>query len=112
MALLLWVQFRQRNFTIIIGLKFIIITVFKLNMNTLTGHTIVVGLTRYTNIWKNLFDNRFISLGISGDRVENVFWRARDISFVPSLKNVSPVIPFSVVQVKLIKIPVMISFKV
>ena len=83
------------------------------NINSMeTGHTIVVGLTRYTNIWKNLFDNRFISLGISGDRVENVLWRARDISFVPSLKNVSPVIPFSVVQVKLIKISLMISFKV
>ena len=48
----------------------------------------VAGLTRYTNIWNNLFGNRFINLGISGDRVENVLWHARDIPFLPSLKNV------------------------
>ena len=41
---------------------------------------------RYTNIWNN--SNRFINLGISGDCVENVLWRARDIPFLPSLKNV------------------------
>ena len=45
-------------------------------------------LTLYTNVWNNLFGNRFVSLGISGDRVENVLWRATDISFLPSLKNV------------------------
>ena len=48
----------------------------------------MAGLTRYINIWNNLFGNRFIILGISGDRVENVLWRARDIPFHPSLKNV------------------------
>ena len=48
----------------------------------------MAGLTRYTNIWNNLFGNRFINLGISGDRVDNVLWRARDIPFLPSLKNV------------------------
>ena len=41
-----------------------------------------------TNIWKYFFGNRFINLGISGDHVENVFWRARDIPLLPSLKNV------------------------
>ena len=50
--------------------------------------SIVAGLTRYTNVWNNLFGNRFINLGISGDRVENVLWRARDIPILPSLKNV------------------------
>ena len=59
------------------------------NFNSIIiGDSIVAGLTRYTNVWNNLFGNRFINLGISGDRVENVLWRARDIPFLPSLKNV------------------------
>ena len=64
------------------------------------GDSIVAGLTRYTNVQNNVFGNRFINLGISGDRVENVLWRARDMSL------------FSVVQITLIKIPLMISLKV
>ena len=47
----------------------------------------MVGLTRYTNVWDNLFGNRFINLATSGDRVENVLWCARDIPLLPSLKN-------------------------
>ena len=59
------------------------------NINSIIiGDSIVAGLTRYTNIWNNLFGNSFINLGISGDRVENVLWRAREIPFIPSLKNV------------------------
>ena len=59
------------------------------NINSIIiGDSIVAGLTRYTNIWHNLFGNRFINLGISGDRVENVLWRARDIPSLLSLKNV------------------------
>ena len=64
------------------------------------GDSIVAGLTRYTNVQNSVFGNRFINLGISGDRVENVLWRARDMSL------------FSVVQITLIKIPLMISLKV
>ena len=48
----------------------------------------MAGLTRYTNIWKNCFDNRFINLDISEDRVGNVLSRVRDIPFLPSLQNV------------------------
>ena len=48
----------------------------------------MAGLTRYTNIWNNLFGIRFINLGISGDRVENVLWGARDSPSLLSLKNV------------------------
>ena len=48
----------------------------------------MAGITRYTNIWNGLFGNRFINLGISGDCVENVLWHARDILFLPSLKNI------------------------
>ena len=59
------------------------------NINSIIiGDSIVAGLTRYTNIWNNIFSNSFINLGISGDRVENVLWRAREIPFIPSLKNV------------------------
>ena len=53
------------------------------NINCIiTGDSIVAGLKHYTNIWKNLFGNRFINLGICGDRVENVLWQARDIPFL------------------------------
>ena len=48
----------------------------------------MAGLTRYSNVWKNIFGNEFINLGIRGDRVENVLWRVRDIAFPPRLKNV------------------------
>ena len=52
------------------------------------GDSIVAGLTRCTNIWKSYFGNRFINLGISEDRVENILWRSRNIPFLPSLQNV------------------------
>ena len=59
------------------------------NINSIIiGDSIVAGLTRYTNVWNNLFGNRYNNLGISGDRVKNALWRARDIPFLPSLKNV------------------------
>ena len=59
------------------------------NINSIIiGDSIAAGLTQYTNIWNIFFGNRFISFGISGDRVENVLWHARDIPFLPSLKNV------------------------
>ena len=48
----------------------------------------MAGLTRYSSVWKNLFGNEFINLGICGDRVENVLWRVRDIAFPPRLKHV------------------------
>ena len=57
------------------------------NINSiLIGDSIVAGLTRCANIWNNLFG--FINLGISGDRAENFIWCAREIAFIPSLKNV------------------------
>ena len=36
---------------------------------------------------KKIFDNRFINLGISWDCVESVFWRARDIPYLPLLNQ-------------------------
>ena len=48
----------------------------------------MIGLTRYDNVWKNLFGSGFINLGIRGDRVEDVLWCVKDIAFPPRLKNV------------------------
>ena len=52
------------------------------------GDSTVTGLTRYSNVSKNLFGNEFSNLDIRGDRVENVLWRVRDIAFPSRLKNV------------------------
>ena len=41
--------------------------------------SIATGLRGYRHIWRNYFKN-VLNLGISGDRAENVLWRARDIS--------------------------------
>ena len=38
---------------------------------------------------KNIFGTKFINLGISGNRAENILSRARDILLPPSLKNVA-----------------------
>ena len=59
------------------------------NINSIIiGDSIVAGLTHYSNVWKNLFGNQFINLGIHGGRIENVLWCVRDIAFPPRLKNV------------------------
>ena len=72
------------------------------NINSIIkGDSIVAGLTRYNNVWKNLFGNGFINLGIRGDRAEHVLWRVRDIAFPPRLKMLS----YYVVRITLTKIP-------
>ena len=43
------------------------------------GDSIAASLRRYGHVWRNYFKDVLL-LGISGDRVENVSWRARDIS--------------------------------
>ena len=59
------------------------------NFNSIViGNSIQAGLTRYSYVWKNLFGNEFINLGIRGDRVENVLWSVRYIAFPPRLKNI------------------------
>ena len=45
----------------------------------ITGDSIATGLRRYKHVWRNYFKDA-VNLGISGDHVENVLWRARDIS--------------------------------
>ena len=41
--------------------------------------TIATGLRRYRHIWRNYFKDAH-NFGIGGDCIENVLWRARDIS--------------------------------
>ena len=45
----------------------------------LIGELIATGFRRYRHIWRNYFKDS-LNLGISGNCVENVLWRARDIS--------------------------------
>ena len=59
------------------------------NINSIIiGDSLVAGLTRQNNLWKNLSGNGFINLGIHGDHTEHVLWDARDIAFQSRLKNV------------------------
>ena len=72
------------------------------------GDSIVAGLTRHSNVWNNLFRNKFVNLGIRGDCVENVLWRVRDIAFPPRLKNV---VILCVVRIRSTKILSMVLSK-
>ena len=59
------------------------------NINSIViGDSILAGHTHYNNVWKNLFGNEFINIGIRGDCIENILWCVRDIAFPPRLKNV------------------------
>ena len=48
----------------------------------------MAGLVHYNNVWKNLFGNELINIGMRAERVENAVWCVRDIAFPPRLKNV------------------------
>ena len=55
----------------------------------LLGDSIVAGLSRYPNVWNEYFTPiNALNLGIGGDRVENVLWRAMDLPLPSSVKNV------------------------
>ena len=58
----------------------------------LIGDSIVVGLTRYQNIWKKYFKfPKTVNCGIPGDKTQHVLWRAKNISLQIdkiSLKNI------------------------
>ena len=53
----------------------------------LLGNSIVKGLNRYKGTWCKYFPNSF-NFGISGDRAENVLWRALHLPEMSYLKNV------------------------
>ena len=55
----------------------------------LLGDSIVPGLSRYPNVWNESFAQiNALNFDIGGDRVENVLWRAIDLSLPSSVKNV------------------------
>ena len=54
----------------------------------LLGDSIVKGLNRYKGTWCKYFPNSF-NFGISGDRAENVLWRALHLPEMSYLKNQS-----------------------
>ena len=55
----------------------------------LLGDSIAVGLSRYPNVWNEYFAQiNTLNLGIGGDRVENVLWRAIHLPLPSSVKNV------------------------
>ena len=49
----------------------------------------MAGLLRYLKVWQRYFTSlNALNLGTGGDRVENVFWAAKNLVIPPSLKNV------------------------
>ena len=55
----------------------------------LLGDSIVAGLSRYPNIWKEyLAPINALKLGIGGDRVENFIWQAINLPLPSSVKNI------------------------
>ena len=60
------------------------------NPNTLLlGDSIIAGLARYQNVWKKYFVSlNAMNLGIRGDRVENVLWRAISLPLPSSVRNI------------------------
>ena len=60
------------------------------NPNTLLlGDSIMAELTRYQIVWKKYFVSlNAMNLGIGGDRVENVLWRAISLPLPSSVRNI------------------------
>ena len=55
----------------------------------LLGDSIVAGLSRYPNVWNEYFTPiNALNLGIGGDCVEYVLWRAINLPLLSSMKNV------------------------
>ena len=55
----------------------------------LLGDSIIAGLARYQNVWKKYFVSlNAMNLGIRGDCVENVLWRAISLPLPSSVRNI------------------------
>ena len=54
----------------------------------LIGDSLIVGLSRYPNIWRRYFKPlNAINCGIGGDRIQNVLWRSNNLPSSPSFQN-------------------------
>ena len=54
----------------------------------LIGDSLIVGLSRYPNIWRRYFKLlNAINCGIGGDRIQNVLWRNNNLPLSPSFQN-------------------------
>ena len=54
----------------------------------LIGDSLVVGLSRYPNIWRRYFKPlNAINCGIDGDRIQNVLWRSNNLLSPPFFQN-------------------------
>ena len=54
----------------------------------LIGDSIIVGLSRYSNIWNRYFKPfNAINCGIGGDRVQNILWQCQNLPSSPHLQN-------------------------
>ena len=54
----------------------------------LIADSLIVGLSRYPNIWKRYFKPlNAINCGIGGDRIRNVLWRSNNLPLFPSFQN-------------------------
>ena len=74
-----WVEYHRNHYCIIKDSK---------SISLLLGDSIVAGVSRYANAWNQyLAPINALDLGIGGDRVENVLWRAFDLPLQPSVKN-------------------------
>ena len=60
------------------------------NSNTLLlGNTIVAGLSRYPNVRNEYLTSiNVLTLGIRGDRIKNVLWRAINLPLPSSIKSI------------------------
>ena len=55
----------------------------------LCGDSIVAGLSRYADVWKNTFQPlNTLNMGIPGDKTQNVLWRAKNFALPRSTQSV------------------------
>ena len=50
------------------------------------GDSIAYGFKRYPHIWDKYYGNLTVNCGIPGDKVENTFWRAENLTVLSSIE--------------------------
>ena len=54
----------------------------------LLGDSLIQGLSRYTKVWNSFFEKNTLNCGIRCDKVENLPWRAENLEFSPTIRQV------------------------